>query len=48
MLLLVHMVQTGQKQEIQIIFGNPLMVSTFCEVGGGFSMLKRAIFDQIQ
>ena len=43
-----YMAHPGQKQEIQIIFGKPHMLSTFCEVGGGFSILKKAIFDQIQ
>ena len=52
MLLMVqmfkYMAHPGQKQESQIIFGKPLMLSTFCEVGWGFSILKEAIFDQIQ
>ena len=50
MLLLVHifkyMAHPGQEQENQIIFGKPLMLSTFCEEDGGFSILKKAIFDQ--
>ena len=38
----------GLKQEIQIIFVKPWMLSTFCEVGGGFSIFKKTIFEQIQ
>ena len=43
-----YMANPEQKQAIQIIFGKPLMISTFCEVGEGFSILKKAIFDQIR
>ena len=39
MLLLVqmfkYMAHSGQEQENQIVFGKPLILSTFCEVGGG-------------
>ena len=52
MLLMVHMFKymahPGQEQENQIKFGKAVMLSTFCEVGGGFSILKKTISDQIQ
>ena len=31
----------GLKQEIKIIFVKPWMLSTFCAVGGGFSILQK-------
>ena len=43
-----YIVHAGLQQEIQIIFGKPLMLPAFCEVGGGFSILKKVIFEQIQ
>ena len=42
-----YIVHAGLQQEIQIIFGKRLMLSAFCEVGGGFSILKKVIFEQI-
>ena len=52
MMLMIHthkyMVHPGLKQENYIIFGKPLMLSGLWEVGGGFSILKKAIFEQIQ
>ena len=39
-----YIVHAGLQQEIQIIFGK-LLLSAFCEVGGGFSVLKKVIFE---
>ena len=51
MLLIIHkykyVFHAGLQQEIQIIFGKLLMLSAFCKVGGGFSILKNVIFEQI-
>ena len=42
-----YIIHAGLQQEIQIIFGKLLILSAFCEVGGGFSILKKVIFEQI-
>ena len=42
-----YIVHAGLQQEIQILFGKLLMLSAFCEVGEGFSILKKLIFEQI-
>ena len=42
-----YIVHAGLQQEIQIILGKLLMLSAFCKVGGGFSILKKVIFEQI-
>ena len=42
-----YIVHAGLEQEIQILFGKILMLSAFCGVGGGFSILKKVIFEQI-
>ena len=51
MLLMIHtykyIVHAGLQQEIQVIFGKLLMLLAFCEVGGGFSILKKVIIEQI-
>ena len=51
MFLIIHtykyIVHARLQQEIQIIFGKRLMLSAFCEVGGGFRILKNVIFEQI-
>ena len=39
-----YMAHPRQEQENQIIFGKPLMLSTFREVGWGFNILKKRRF----
>ena len=48
MLLMIRtyicIVHAGLQQEIHIILGKLLMLSAFCKVGGGFSILKKGDF----
>ena len=42
-----YIIHAGLEQEIQIILGKLLMLSAFCKVGEGFSILIKVIFEQI-